>query len=228
MKDPISILKKARIANIINFILVVIGVVWVLSGFIIGKPHSMFGGVRLYSLIYFTTQSNILAGTASLIAAIMQKKVIDGKIHELPGWVYVFKLVGVVSIALTMFVMVFYFFPIQGFRACYTNSNFFMHLLNPLVSIITFLGYENTDKIRFRHTFTGITFMLVYAVVYLIQAIIFSDGNVVALGHDWYGFLSFGLKSVFIVGPVIVLSAYLLSLLLWYFNRKLIPGSKQD
>ena len=107
----------------------------------------------------------------------------------------------------------------NGWVVCFNNSNFFLHLVNPLISIFTFLKYERTKELEFKHTFMGITTMLIYAVYYVINCIVHSEGNVVAKGYDWYGFFALGLRSGVIVLPVIILITYGISFFLWKFNR---------
>lgn len=148
------------------------------------------------------------------------KKVIDGKIDKLPAWVYIMDLIGVVGVTLTMLVTVFFLTPTLGVYACFNNSNLFLHVINPVLSIIGFVCFEKTDLIKFKHTFTGITSMLIYAVYYVAVSIIHSHGNVVDKGYDWYGFFAFGLTSGFIVVPLLIIITYLISLILWKINKR--------
>lgn len=221
MKKSYSKIQKAYIGNIITFALVSFSALWMFSGFHFGKMPTLLTGSRLSMFKFYTTDSNILMGIIALIVALVQKKVIDGRLEKLPAWVYPLKLLGTVGVTLTMLVTIFFLVPTMGFLVCFNNSNIFLHLINPVVSIVTFLCFESTDELSFKHTCTGIISMLIYAVYYVAEAVIHSHGNIVDKGYDWYGFLVLGLKSGFIIIPIIILITYAISLCLWFLNRKL-------
>lgn len=103
----------------------------------------------------------------------------------------------------------------------FTNSNLFYHFVIPLLSLITFLFFEGTDKIKFKYTFAGIIPMFLYGVFYSINVFTHLENGVVSPVYDWYGFLKNGVADVFFVIPVILGATYLISYLLWEFNKKL-------
>ena len=92
--------------------------------------------------------------------------------------------------------------------------------LNPLVSIFTFVCFEKTKKIAFRHTFPGIIPMLIYAVYYVAAAMTHIQNGMIAPGYDWYGFFFAGARSVVIVLPIVIALTYGISVLLWKWNRR--------
>ena len=215
--------KKAFYANICIFILEVFAIGWMMSGF----NNGVFSGARLSALRYFTVDSNILMGIVALVAAIQEGKVIKGKREEkgkredLSSGVYTLKLAGTVGVTLTMLVTAFFLAPksATGYFSLFYYSNFFLHLVNPLLSIITFLFLEKTDKIPFKNTLTGIIPMVLYAVYYVEEAVTHSTNGIIAKGYDWYGFFYDGIRSGVVVLPLMVLITYLISLVLWKLNR---------
>ena len=102
-----------------------------------------------------------------------------------------------------MLVTVFFLAPTTastyGFFASFYYSNFFLHLLNPILSIVVFLCYEKNTEINFKHTFTGIVPMLLYTVYYVTETLSHTKNGVITSGYDWYGFFALGIKSAFIV-----------------------------
>ena len=50
-------------------------------------------------------------------------------------------------------------------------------------------------------------------------SVIHSTGNRVDKGYDWYGFFALGLKSGFIIVPIIILITFGISFVLWKLNR---------
>ena len=85
---------------------------------------------------------------------------------------------------------------------------------------MTFTVFEKTRKIPFRHTLTGIVPMVLYAVFYLANCMRHAVNGMVDIAYDWYGFLAGGVKTVWIVIPVIFLFTWLISIALWRLNRR--------
>ena len=52
-----------------------------------------------------------------------------------------------------------------------------------------------------------------------------TSNGMIAAGYDWYGFFFLGVKSAYVVLPLIILITWLISLALWKLNR---TGSKQS
>ncbi len=212
-------LKKAYILNICLFALEVFAIGWMMSGLSAG----VLSAGRLSTLKYFTVDSNILMGIFALIAALDQGKVLRGKKGEVSAWTYVLKLVGTVGVTLTMLVTIFFLGPTlgrtYGFFSLFEKSNFFLHLANPVLGIIVFLCFEKSTKIAFRHTFTGIIPMVLYGIYYVSETVRHMENGVIAKGYDWYGFFFLGIKSAFIVLPILVIITWLISAVLWKLNR---------
>ncbi len=122
-----------------------------------------------------------------------------------------------------MLVTIFFLGPTMGrtygFFSLFEKSNFFLHLVNPVLSIITFLCFEKSTKIGFRHTFTGIIPMLIYSVYYVSSAAAHMENGRIAKGYDWYGFFFLGIRSAFIVLPILIIITWLISAVLWKLNR---------
>ena len=213
-------IKKAFCVNACIVILEIVSVVWMMSGLNSG----VFSASRLAVFRYFTVDSNILMGIAALVAAADERAVMSGKKSKVSTGTYIFTLVGTVGVTLTMLVTVFFLapkaIPTTGFFSMFYHSNFFFHLVSPVLSIIVFVFYEKSDRISFRHTFTGIVPMLCYAVYYIYEALTHIQDGAIAPGYDWYGFLFAGVKSAVIVIPLLILITYGISAALWRLNRK--------
>ena len=217
-------LKKAFILNICITALEIVAVAWMMIGGKIGVLSSS----KLSALKYFTVDSNILMGLFALLTAAHQRKVLKGERDDIPARTYVLNLTGTVGVTLTMLVTIFFLGPTigqtYGFFSLFARSNFFFHLVNPVLSIITFLCFEKSSKIAFKHTFTALIPMLVYGVYYAAEAFTHMTDSVIDKGYDWYGFFAQGPQSAFIVLPVILVSAWLISFMLWKLNRRNTEG----
>ncbi len=219
MKD----LKKAYILNICLTAFEVFSISWMMSGI----NGGVLSAAKLASLKYFTVDSNILMGIFALWAALDQGKVLKGKKAEVSALTYVLKLTGTVGVTLTMLMTIFFLGPTMGrtygFFSLFEKSNIFLHLLNPVLSIIVFLCFEKSSKIKFKHTFTAVIPLVIYGVYYVTEALTHMTDGVINKGYDWYGFFVLGVRSAYIVLPLITIITWLISFALRKLNRRL-PG----
>ncbi len=221
-------LKASYYMCLILFLLELFGCTWVFTGIHFVGTHLELSDNGLKSLKYFTTDSNILMGVIALILVVAIRQVLKGRKDKLAVGYYVLFLVGAVGVTLTMLVTIFFLAPTSSHPVTlFMNSNFFLHLLNPLVSIITFVLFLRTKEIPFRATFPGMLPMGLYAIGYVINAMNHLDNGRIPKKYDWYGFMVMGPKSIFIVLPIIILVTYLIGLALWFCNR-LIAGKRKD
>lgn len=216
-------MKRFRIAYILNLCLALLEVlapIWMSSGLVGGVLTT--SGAEMFK--FFTIDSNVLMGVIALFTALQLRQVIRGQREDLSTACYVWYLAGTVGVTLTMLVTVFFLEPTMapqfGLFALFAGSNFLLHLFNPLLAIVAFTVYEKTRKIPFRHTLTGIVPMVLYAVFYVANCVRHAVNGMVDIAYDWYGFLAGGVKTVWIVIPVIFLFTWLISVALWRLNRR--------
>ena len=213
-------LKKAYILNLCITALEVFSITWMMSGIGAG----VLSAAKLSALKYLTVDSNILMGIFALLTAADQGKVLRGKKAEVSASAYVLKLAGTVGVTLTMLVTIFFLGPTigrkYGFFSLFEKSNFFLHLLNPVLSIAVFLCFEKSRKIAFKHTFTAIIPLVIYSVYYVTETVTHMTDGVIDKGYDWYGFFVLGVKSSFIVLPLILIITWLISFTLRKLNRR--------
>ena len=213
--------KTAYILNLIIFALEVFAVGWMFSGI---SGTAVLSASRLGALRYFTVDSNILMGIAALVFALEMRRVMRGEKKEISRGVYVLQLAGVTGVLLTMLVTIFFLAPtmgrIYGMGILFAYSNFFLHLANPILSVITFVCFEKTKVLTFRDTFAGIIPLVLYTVYYTAEALMHMENGVIQPGYDWYGFFAFGPYSMFITIPLIIVITWLISFCLWKLNRR--------
>jgi len=211
-------LKKAFITNILIVLLVTAGVVWMMT------TPALYDltATKLGALKFFTVDSNILAGVASLLMAISQYRVLKGKKERVEPWLYTFKLVAAVGVAITMLVTVFYlgFVVSTGYFSMFRGSNFLFHLIIPVACIVDFIFFEKTDCIAFKCNFFSFVPLVLYGIYYAAAALTHMENGVIQKGYDWYRFLQFGVKSMIIVYPFFMAFTFLVSFVLWKLNRK--------
>lgn len=170
----------------------------------------------------FTIDSNLFMGIVALIFVVLEYQVLKGKRKDISKNMYILKLMATTAVGLTFFVVFSYLGPITkgGIMSMLRNSNFFLHLVIPVLSIITFIFFEKTDKIKLRHVFLGLVPTLVYAIFYLTNILIHMENHKVSPTYDWYWFVQNGVWTALIVAPIIVLITYMISFVLWKINKK--------
>ena len=212
-------LSAAVILNLILFLLELAGTVWMMSGVSEGSG-AVLTASRLQSFRYFTVDSNALMGIFALIALGVQIRC--GRTGaELPGWYYVMKLTGTVGVSLTMLVTVCFLAPTMGeqWLSLFVGSNFLFHLVNPLLSILIFLGFERGGKISVTATLIGIIPVVLYALYYLINVLTHIENGQISHTYDWYGFLFLGIRTIPAGGLIICGGSWRIGLGLWRLNR---------
>ena len=212
-------MKRAATLNLCIVILEILGVAWTMSG-----PHAgVLAEAGLVTLRYFTIQSNILMGAAALVAALAERKVLAGERSEVPLSVCTLKLVATAAVTLTMLITIFFLAPTMraayGLFGLFAYANLFLHLINPALSIFTFLRFERTEDIPFRHTFIGAIPAFLYGLYYIAVTLAHTTKGVIEEGYDWYGFFFAGIESIAFVLPAIVLLTFGISVALWKLNR---------
>ena len=171
---------------------------------------------------FFTVDSNILVGITSLIMAILEYQIINNKRKKVFDKLYVMKYISVVGVTLTFLVTTFYLAPYspKGFFSMFQNSNLFFHLIVPILSLISFIFFEKTDKIKFKHTFLGLIPVLIYAIFYVFNVFIHLENGEVSVLYDWYGFAQGSLKTTIFVFIFMHAITYIICLLIWFFNKR--------
>ena len=108
-------------------------------------------------------------GIVALVSACYYKKMLSNNSSSVPKSLYVWQLLGTVSVTLTLLVTVFFLVPTANYpwTQLFADSNFLLHLVNPLLSIVAFVCYEKVVDAPFKTTFIGIVPMLLYAVYYV-------------------------------------------------------------
>lgn len=215
---------RIKISITLNFIIsifVTIATIFMMKGiYFMGEESSLTeSGIGLFK--FFTVQSNVLMGIIAFIFVLVEICVITGRIKEMPTTLYILKLVFTVGVVLTFLTTALYLAPYaeHGYFSMFKNSNLFYHLIVPILSAITFIFFEKTDKIKFKYVCIGVVPMLLYGIFYTINVLMHTENGQVMPRYDWYGFVAGGIISIIIVFPVMLLVTYLISFGLWKYNK---------
>ena len=215
------------ILNCLTVVAVLTGVIMVFA-----VPHQSADGLvsetPISAFRFFTTDSNVLAGIFAVVFIVYEALALAGKINEIPTFVYILKSVGTVGVAVTLFTVLFYLAPFapSGFLSKFAGRDLFFHLIAPLLSLIAFACFENTKEVKFRYTVLGIVPILLYGIIYAINAFSHTVDGKVPFEYDWYGFAQGGALFAVVALVVMVAVAFGISALLWLINKKLAVKEK--
>lgn len=127
---------------------------------------------------YFTVLSNAFCAASALAMALAQ---IGG---DVPGAVLTFKYLGTVCVAVTLLTVLLFLGPTQGYGPMLKGDNLYMHLIGPLLAIVSFRWLEK-GRMAFSTALLGVIPVALYGVVYLYRIILAPEGR---RWEDFYGF----------------------------------------
>lgn len=177
--------------NALVFLMTAFTIVWILvstTGGSGGVSNAETGERNVFR--YFTVDSNILAAlTCLLVIPYNIKSIVRGE-DAIPRWALTLKMIGTVAVALTFAVVMLYFLPLVGFgTGLLTGANLPLHLLCPLLAMISFCFFERGLFVTKTRLLLGILPSVIYGTVYLINVIFlktWEDFYFFNVGGFWY------------------------------------------
>ena len=223
---------KKRVFNLISLIInlsvIFFNVSAILYNFrsdILRDPNAIWAEfIGWKSLLFFTNLSNIFLLVACSIMLVYNiKNVINDK-YEFPKWAYTVKYVACCATTLTMVTVVVFLSPLmvyigRSYFDLYKHNSLFLHLISPLLGLISVIFLERSKNFKFKNTFLGLIPTALYSIFYIIMVVIIGEAN--GGMPDFYGF-TFGGNNwmVLVSGPAILLATYLFSYLIWFSQKK--------
>ena len=216
--------KKIIASTVLNAtiaLLTITGAVVMFAGLEFMPEVQIIKTSRIGEFRFFTTDSNLFLGISAIVFLVYDGLVLSGRTKEIPKVVYILKFAATSAVALTFFVVFGYleFVISGGFIRCIKNSSLFYHLLSPILSVVTFVCFERTNKLKPRHIILGVTPAAIYGIYYIINLFVHAQGNTVQSKYDFYHLVSGGLWQIIIIVPLTVVISYAISAALWALNR---------
>lgn len=192
-------MNKKKIKIFLNFAIIIFEII----GFTLAIDN--FG----YRFIeYYTQDSNLMVLATSILYLIYT--INDKKIPALIQWL---KYTSVVSITITFVVVVTILsWTMEGgiIAMLFKNSMLFHHTICPLLTIISFIFFEDYDFRSYKDTFRTVYFTIIYAIILIIL-------NILRIVEGPYPFLMVYNQSIFmsilwfvlIIGGTFVIAALL-------------------
>ena len=119
---------------------------------------------------YFTCQSNVLCAAAALLTAVCQ---LTG---ALPEWVWILKYVGTAAVTVTMMTVLLFLGPVYSYKELLKGFDLFMHLLTPLLALVSFCVFENRGM-SFGLALTGLIPVVLYGLLYMYKILYAPEGR---------------------------------------------------
>ena len=164
--------------NLILSIVIVVLVFIAITINLLAKPSDIVEEVGTKTFRMFTVLSNMLVGVASAMSIPFAVDGIREKNYHLPRWIVNLTYVSITCISLTFIISATILSSFAGFyRIMLDNKNLLVHTIVPITSIILFLFINTSHNIKFKTSFIAVAPVLLYAILYLILAILIGEEN---------------------------------------------------
>lgn len=161
--------------NVTIVLLVLVSVIWVFVS------QNEYGSNN--PLKYYTVLSNILCGICAAVCIPFSYLLVTKENEKYEKIVYSFNLIGCTGTTLTMLVVFFFLTPNFGFAMMFSSYNLLMHLITPLVALITFVIFATGFYGHFLFPLYACPPSIIYALFYF--GLYFAG-----VSEDFYGFLN--------------------------------------
>lgn len=205
----------SRRSNIISFLCNLANVVFTavsVLGFFVstGSGNMQVAGAKCF--MFFTIDSNILAAAASLFMCVLSVKNFKADKTEIPKWLSLFKFTGTTAVTVTFSTVIFFLGPTMGYGLMFVGSSLYLHLINPLLCIISYAFFEKSEALPLKYSLLGVLPTAIYGAVYVVM-VVFTEK-----WPDFYGFNTGGFW--FVSLPVMLAATYLFAFCLWKLHKR--------
>lgn len=124
---------------------------------------------------YYTQSSNLLTLITSFLFVISYFVNLSNEHNKIPNWVKKLRYVSTCSLALTLFMVLLYSLSLSNgtfTNAMLHNSSLYHHTLCPIISIISFILFEEYNKQGIKDIVTALSFTFIYGFIILIVNIL--------------------------------------------------------
>lgn len=170
------------IVSLVLDLAVAVAVVWNVVRGLCDPEHGSSLKERCATFRYFTTDSNILCALSCAAAVPYLLMSIGGGAVNLPSWIHGFRYAGTVTVTVTFLTVMFFLGPVFGYGKMLGGSGLWLHLLCPLMTLVSFLWSENNAPVG--SVLPGILPVVLYGLVYLYQVVIRKENK----WDDFYAF----------------------------------------
>jgi len=206
------------IRNILSILmngLVVAILVYVLKEYLFGSEFHKARGLE-DSLKYYTTDSNLVYAITCLITIPFNLLCLFKENYKMPKWISIMRLYSTTLISVTFFTVIFIlgpFNPNGGYKPLFDGLPYFLHLIVPVIGIVSFICFDLYNEIEFKYLWYNIIPTLIYAIFYVIYVKGYGK-------RDHYMFFKFGIGGFIGIFIGIFIICFGSGFLLRYLNKK--------
>lgn len=176
------------------------------------------------SFHYFTTISNLISAAGAMFMIPYAVEGIRRKRFTMPRWISLFQYAGAVSVFITMFCALTIISYTLGPVFAFTEDNFWLHLVNPVLAIILFLLVETDQKLTKRDTVLSLIPYWIYVIIYIIMVVYIGEER--GGWEDIYNATS--TVPLWIVFNLVILIGFAASIILRKLHNLIVDRSLKD
>ena len=113
---------------------------------------------------FFTCQSNVFCAFAALLTAVFQAS------GSLPDVIWILKYIGTAAVTVTMLTVLLFLGPVYNYKDLLKGSDLFMHLITPLLALVSFCVFEKRGM-SFGISLFGLLPVALYGPLYLYKTV---------------------------------------------------------
>ncbi len=133
----------------------------------------------LAALRYYTLLSNLLCAFASLAFALALLR------GGVPRGIWLWKYVGTAAVTVTLLTVLVFLGPSVGYKALLSGRDLYLHLIGPLLAIVSFCFLERLYPLSFPLSLTGLVPVILYGTFYLYKVVLCPEEK---RWEDFYGY----------------------------------------
>ena len=176
------------------------------------------------SFHYFTTISNLISAAGAMFMIPYAVEGIRRKRFTMPRWISLFQYAGAVSVFITMFCALTIISYTLGPVFAFTEDNFWLHLVNPVLAIILFLLVETDQKLTKRDAVLSLIPYWIYVIIYIIMVVYIGEER--GGWEDIYNATS--TVPLWIVFNLLILIGFAASIILRKLHNLIVDRSLKD
>ena len=126
---------------------------------------------------YFTVDSNALMAIASIFLVYHQIRMLKDPSRQFPHWLELFHYIAVASVSVTFITVCVILLPATSLEMMFGGNNLLLHLINPIVAIVSFMFFTVYYRSTWKQTLLAISTTLLYGILYFIMGVAISKEN---------------------------------------------------
>lgn len=220
-------MKELRKYNVASLILNLFIIFFTFEGFIdsfranIIRDPDWFGFEGIHSLRFFTVLSNLFVAIVAVLIVIYNVKNIVKDEFNFPNWLIILKHVSTCAVAVTFTTVALLLAPSyaivgKGYFTLFLGNHIYMHLLSPVLAIISYVVLERSHKIKFKKSLWALLPVALYEILYVIMVVFIGQAN-----GGWPDFYNFTFGGHVYAIPLSAIGMLLLTFLLSMFLAKI-------